>query len=1010
MMSAANLRLFFFSWLVFSAFAGFSQNYFQQTVNYQIDVTLDDENHFLHGHILMEYTNNAPHALEEIFIHAMPNAYQKKTALYKQIVEMDKGKAHLFNDPDNLGFMDSLYFEIDGNHHEHSIYEGHPDVLKIKLSEKLPPGSTIRINTPFRVKIPSAMISRLGRIGQDYMITQWFPKPAVYDHEGWHPYPYLTIGEFFSEFGRFEVNITLPHNYYLGSTGVLQNEEEWGRITRRIHETASGSLSNLKGPINSSKFNKTLTYIQDSIHDFAFFASKTFLIESDTIQIDGKEVISLAMYQPGNSKNWSNIGVKHISRAVKFYSDEVGSYPYKYVTAIDGTIAAGGGMEYPMVTIIGNMTGPTLDRVIAHEVGHNWFYGMLATDERRFPYLDEGMNSHIEKKYMEKYYPNEGMFGDIKAFGFQHFKKKDEHYLTYKLSGSWNTDQPMNLPADEYSELNYGSVVYAKSAVAWDHLRGYLGEEVFMEAMHHYFKTWRFRHPGPEDVRRSFEEISGKDLSWFFEDIVTTTKKVDYRIVSVKEENGQLIVKVQNKGGIEAPVHLAFMNFESVDGFKPKYDPKKVVMSHWEEGFSGSKTFTYPSEGANIVVQNPDNQSIDIFPHNDAATLKGASFRRTTFGMIPHLDNREELRHMATPWLGGNAGDGFMMGLMFHNTSVFGRKFQYYASPTYGVGSNQMVGLAGLTYRWFTHSSSWLENIEFNAEVSRFHTNSEATAGESSMELDYYHRFNPSMVFHFKRKNRKKNFNHKAGIQMRWIQIFNEVQLIDPMQTNLFAHEVFYQFERKNYNHFQTGHFGVELVGQDHELLPTFSNNKINFTYEYGRRYFKDNFIKMRIFSGFMTPAANTALNPFGYTLSAWSGVEDYRRDEFFFNRAGNTSQYLQQEGGFLVHTNIRAYSSMNTVRLKFDLPYLPLSIFGEGAFFDAPGTASGDNASWKTHYSTGIIFDIIPDIFSIGLPLIHDDELSAMVDDLQPKFINRIRFSLKLRELSPSKLLRNIF
>ncbi|MCC5917513.1 MAG: M1 family metallopeptidase [Cryomorphaceae bacterium] len=402
----------------------FATDYFQQEVNYTIEVELDDVNHMLHGHVTMAYTNNAPHALKEVFILAMPNAYQKGTALYKQMAEGLMADMKLFDNPDNLGFCDSLYFEIDGEFHAYSIIEKNPDVLHIELKNPILPGETRLITTPFRVKIPNARISRLGHLSQDYMITQWYPKAAAYDRDGWHPYPYLAKGEYFSPFGRFNVSITLPANYYVGATGALQNEGEWERLYNRVEATKNdSSIAKFANTPPSDSAAKTLVYTQDNIHDFAFFASKTFLVEIETVDIDGREITAMAMYQPKNRSNWQSKGLEYIIRAMRFYSEEVGPYPYDYVTAVDGTIAAGGGMEYPMITVIGNAKGIMLDRVIAHEVGHNWFYGILATNERLFPYLDEGMNSHIEKKYIEKNYPEEELLGNIKSFGFNNGKQ-----------------------------------------------------------------------------------------------------------------------------------------------------------------------------------------------------------------------------------------------------------------------------------------------------------------------------------------------------------------------------------------------------------------------------------------------------------------------------------------------------------------------------------------------------------------------------------------------------------
>src|SRR5665647_649688 len=203
-----------------------SQDYFQQEVNYKIQVTLNDKIHELNGFESVEYINNSPATLRDMFFHLWPNAYSNNyTALAREIFARD-GKGKLFNDPELKGYIDSLDFMVDNLNVQWDLLSEAPDICKIILNEPLKQGGTILITTPFHVKIPKGVTSRLGHIGESYQITQWYPKPAVYDRLGWHQMPYLDQGEFYSEFGMFDVSITLPANYVVGATGNLQNDEE----------------------------------------------------------------------------------------------------------------------------------------------------------------------------------------------------------------------------------------------------------------------------------------------------------------------------------------------------------------------------------------------------------------------------------------------------------------------------------------------------------------------------------------------------------------------------------------------------------------------------------------------------------------------------------------------------------------------------------------------------------------------------------------------------------------
>ena len=204
----------------------YAQEYFQQEVNYNINVTLNDQEHTLNGHIDIEYINNSNKPLDTLWFHLWPNAYKNNsTALAQQKLEEGDTEFYYANELER-GYIDNIAFKVDDKLVQWEYHPEHIDICKLMLSNTLNPGDTIKISTPFLVKIPDGKFSRLGHVQQSYMITQWYQKPAVYDKEGWHIMPYLNQGEFYSEFGNFDVTITLPNNYIVGATGNLQTESE----------------------------------------------------------------------------------------------------------------------------------------------------------------------------------------------------------------------------------------------------------------------------------------------------------------------------------------------------------------------------------------------------------------------------------------------------------------------------------------------------------------------------------------------------------------------------------------------------------------------------------------------------------------------------------------------------------------------------------------------------------------------------------------------------------------
>ncbi len=491
-------------------FSAFSQ-YWQQQVNYTIDVSLNDKEHSLDGFERMEYINNSPDTLKFIWFHIWPNAYKNdKTAFSDQLLENGNTKFY-FSDKDKKGYINKLDFKVNNVTAQTEDHPQHIDIIKIILPIPLPPGQRINITTPFHVQLPFNF-SRGGHDGQSYQLTQWYPKPAVYDAQGWHPMPYLDQGEFYSEFGSFDVSITIPENYVVAATGELQNaaEREWLK-TRATYtwEKIKIKEKNSSGQIKtnyqlfpaSATSLKTLQYKQNNIHDFAWFADKRFIVNYDTCRLtSGKLIDVFSYYTPEYKGTWSQ-AVTYSKNAVRHYSSLVGEYPYSVISVVQGPESFGGGMEYPTITVLspaGN--AQSLDHTIAHEIGHNWFYGILASNERDHPWMDEGMNSFYDTKYKNSKYPTEA---------------RPERML-FETKVVTKTDQPIEEASEKYSAVNYGVTAYYKTSVWMQYLETILGTEAFNKAIQEYYRRWQFKHPQPQDFKKVMEESSGKNLDAVF--------------------------------------------------------------------------------------------------------------------------------------------------------------------------------------------------------------------------------------------------------------------------------------------------------------------------------------------------------------------------------------------------------------------------------------------------------------------------------------------------------------
>ncbi|MGB4846212.1 MAG: M1 family metallopeptidase [Ferruginibacter sp.] len=517
-MKTALLLITFLAGLTVQA----QQNYWQQDLQYNIKASLDDKEKSITGFETIVYKNNSPESLNFIWFHIWANAYKNKnTALLQQITNDVSRSKKLENF--GTGFIDGFDFKING---EQAKTEAHPDsryidIIKLVLNKPLNPGDSVIISTPFKVMLPP-YFSRSGYADGEFMACQWYPKPAVFDKDGWHEFPYLDMGEFYSEYATYTVDITLPAEYIVGATGVLQTKTELDQYKKIGSENAAErSKKPAQYTAVNKKENKTLSYYAQNVPDFAWFADKDFVIQYDTIQLSGGKVIDAFSYYHNKKKTiWTN-SMDYIKDGVKKYSSWIGDYDYPVVQVVEGPKNnSSGGMEYPMITLI---TSPdakveTLDAVIAHEIGHNWFMSMLGSNERAHTWMDEGLNSYLQFRYEAEKYRTNSVFGDAIPKDVKQLPADEFLSMIYTVIGkNIPMQSAMDIPADKFTSSDeYGLISYVKAALWMYMLESSVGWEKTQAALHNYFNKWKFKHPQPDDMQVAFEEAIGGKLTNFF--------------------------------------------------------------------------------------------------------------------------------------------------------------------------------------------------------------------------------------------------------------------------------------------------------------------------------------------------------------------------------------------------------------------------------------------------------------------------------------------------------------
>ncbi len=529
--SAITKLIFISLCQAFFAQAAVAQAYWQQQVNFDISVSLNDKDHSLDGFERIEYINNSPDTLRFIWFHIWPNAYKHdKTAFSDQLLE-NGNTAFYFSGKNDKGYINRLDFRMNDELARMEDHPQHIDIVKVILPQPLPPKASCTITTPFHVKLPYNF-SRGGHDGDSYQVTQWYPKPAVYDRDGWHPMPYLDQGEFYSEFGNYNVDITVPANYVIAATGELQNEEEkeWLKTrkdfkwtaTRKKIKSKSGSIKYVteKSPPTATT-KKTVRFMQNKVHDFAWFADKRFIVDQDTVRITGDKTVEVfSFYTDEHREQWHQ--ALHFAKlAVKTRSEWIGQYPYNTVSVVQGPESFGGGMEYPTITVIAPQSSSALlDNTIAHEIGHNWFYGILATNEREHPWLDEGLNTYYDNRYSKWRYPG----GEIPQ-GRSNISIQESERIEFETLAAIKEDQPIATRSVDLTPENYSFVSYYKTAAWLEMLEKNYGREKIDAAIQRYYNDWQFRHPGPEVLKSYLQQATGNPLTKEF-DLLTQTGRL----------------------------------------------------------------------------------------------------------------------------------------------------------------------------------------------------------------------------------------------------------------------------------------------------------------------------------------------------------------------------------------------------------------------------------------------------------------------------------------------------
>lgn len=605
--------------LVFIGNAFGQSSYWQQHVDYKMDVNLDMKKYQYKGNQELVYTNNSPDTLKKVFFHLYNNAFQpgsEMDARLQSINDPDKRMVKTFKSgstekkesristltPDQIGYLKISNFKQDGAVAKTTITG---TIMEVVLAKPILPGGKTTFTLNFEGQVPE-QIRRSGRNSSEGValsMTQWYPKLAEYDFEGWHADPYIGR-EFHGVWGDFDVKITIDKEYILGGTGYLQNKNEIGY-----------GYQDRGTEVVIPKKEKTLTwhFKAPMVHDFAWVADKDF-IHDIYAGPNGVELHFLYKNDPKIVENWKKLQPK-TAELMEYYNKNVGEYPYKQYSVLQG---GDGGMEYAMCTLItGDRTLNSLIGVTAHEMAHSWFQHILASNESKHGWMDEGFTSYISDLAMAALVPG------------KHAKEPfSGAYSNYFYMVETGKEQPQTTHADRFEEnMIYSISAYSKGELFLTQLGYIIGQENLEKTVKKYYTDFKFKHPTPNDIKRSAEKVSGMNLDWYLTDWTQTTNTIDYAVKEAKEVSGKTEVSIQRIGKMPMPLDILVTY---ADGTKEYfYAPLQMMHGEKENPYPGVKRtvltgfdWAYPNYKFTVGKGLSQISKIEIDPENKMADVK----------------------------------------------------------------------------------------------------------------------------------------------------------------------------------------------------------------------------------------------------------------------------------------------------------------------------------------------------------------------------------------------------
>lgn len=734
--------------------------YWQQDVHYTINARIDELAHVIGAEEKLEYWNNSPDTLHYVYFHLWQNAFVKGSYLRK-LEEANKLNARLGAYERSGRGCEIENLRVDG---EEVTVELDNTILKVYLPKPLLPGGKVTFDMTFFTYWDNGSTRRRMKMYdawgfKHYNGVQWFPKICVYDRKfGWDTHQHLNK-EFYADFGSYDVSLDFPSNYVVEATGTLQNRKEV--LPDELREKLD--IKNFKNkkweeapsiitPYEKGQ-RKVWKFKAANVHDFAFTADPSYRIATE--YWNGIECVGIV--QEPHAAGWQN-SAKYVAKIIQTFSEDFGMYEYPKMVAAD----AADGMEYPMITLDGG-SNPGYKGLLVHEIGHNWFYGMVGNNETYRASLDEGFTQFLTAWGLIK------LEGDTVSRKPKKLRAKlAYHPTTYKdlrvynryLLDALNGDEtPLNTHSNDFGdalhhENGYG-LVYYKTATMLYNLQYVLGDTLFSNAMKHYFDQWRFAHPYFEDFRASIINYTHVDLNWFFDQWLETTKRPDYAITRIRkiEGNDSFAIKLVRRGEMQMPIDFTVT---AKDGSKHSYhvpntwfekETDAITLSKWYGWGGWNKTYEahvqIPSGVKNVQIDTTgrlaDIYAIDNYKSRHLPLAPKAIILKPDVG-APDVLDRHHHHAYVRPDLWWNPVDGIKAGIHLNANYM---QTMHKTSATVWWNTHVLQYDAYKSFEnegWYDRYVPVNYNFSYESPITRFYPKLQLQVNSKLLDGLWYHR------------------------------------------------------------------------------------------------------------------------------------------------------------------------------------------------------------------------------------------------------------------------------